>query len=416
MTSSESILIQVQGMAHGGDSIARLPDGRTVFTPFVLPDEVVEIQVVEDKGRFARAIPLQIIEASPFRVDPACPHFLECGGCQYQHIDYQKQVEYKGNILVDQLQRLGSFADPPDAGRYPSNQAFNYRNHIQYQLSNGGRPGFVRHNQQGIMEIVECHLPEPVLNDLRDQLDLENLSGIKRLGMRLGMDEDMQIVLEGEDPLPPSTLIEDLPVSLVYRNPYQEIVLAGSDKLWMQVMDKRFVVSAGSFFQVNTSLAESLVTCLLQAIKRYAPHEDIRLLIDVYCGGGLFSSFLADRVGRLIGIESSASACSDFEYNLDAYEHVELFEAPAEVVLPNLDEAPDIVLLDPPRAGVDRHALDGLKSLSPGLIVYVSCDPATLARDLKRLSRDGYILQEVSMFDMFPQTSHIESISILTRG
>jgi 23S rRNA (uracil1939-C5)-methyltransferase len=138
-------------------------------------------------------------------------------------------------------------------------------------------------------------------------------------------------------------------------------------------------------------------------------------LIDVYCGGGLFSAFLAPRVGRLIGIESSPSACKDFAVNLDEFDHVELYEAPAEDVLPHLDAKPDAILVDPPRAGLERRALDGIATLNPQTIAYVSCDPATLARDIARLIANGYRLVEVTPFDLFPQTYHIESISILQK-
>jgi len=139
------------------------------------------------------------------------------------------------------------------------------------------------------------------------------------------------------------------------------------------------------------------------------------LALDVYCGVGLFSAFLADRVGRVVGIESSASACEDFVFNLDEFENVELYEAPAEAVLPGLEIKPDLILVDPPRAGIDRRAMDGLLSLGAPVLVYISCDPATLGRDARRLVQGGYRLEQIVPFDLFPQTSHIESISFWKR-
>jgi 23S rRNA (uracil1939-C5)-methyltransferase len=179
----------------------------------------------------------------------------------------------------------------------------------------------------------------------------------------------------------------------------------------MKVNDRLFHVSAASFFQVNTGMAEKMVTHLQAKL----PATPATTLLDVYCGVGLFSAFFAPRVGRLIGVESSPSACADFEINLDEFDNVELYEAPAEDVLPALDVKPDIVILDPPRAGLERRTLVALLVLDPQRIAYVSCDPSTLARDAARLYIGGFQLVQVTPFDLFPQTYHIESISIFEK-
>jgi 23S rRNA (uracil1939-C5)-methyltransferase len=174
-------------------------------------------------------------------------------------------------------------------------------------------------------------------------------------------------------------------------------------------LGREFRVSAGSFFQVNTVMADKMVQHLLDKLPLPA-----RTVLDVYCGAGLFSAFLAPRCERLIGIESSPSACEDFAANLDEFDHVELYEGMAEDVIPLLEMEQPIVLVDPPRAGVEVRALDGIQQLAPQTIAYVSCDPSTLARDTARLIAGGYRLVEVTPFDLFPQTYHIESISIFT--
>jgi 23S rRNA (uracil1939-C5)-methyltransferase len=163
-------------------------------------------------------------------------------------------------------------------------------------------------------------------------------------------------------------------------------------------------------------MAAGLVAHLLEKLPNYQPLKSDATLLDVYCGVGLFSAFLAPLVSRLVGIESSPAAASDFVANLDEFDHVELYEATAEEVLPNLDIAPDIVLLDPPRSGISRRAMDGLLELASPLLVYISCDPATLARDARRLTARGYRLEQITPFDLFPQTYHIESISFWTIG
>ncbi|MBU2610464.1 MAG: 23S rRNA (uracil(1939)-C(5))-methyltransferase RlmD, partial [Chloroflexi bacterium] len=189
------------------------------------------------------------------------------------------------------------------------------------------------------------------------------------------------------------------------------VVLAGDDHVFINVLGRPFRVSAASFFQVNTRMAAALVKHLLTNLP-ISPNAN---LLDVYCGVGLFSAFLAPHVKQLIGVESSLSACEDFAFNLDEFDNVELYEGAAEEILPafvgRIDNSP-YILVDPPRAGLDVRAMDALLALRPGMIAYISCDPSTLARDTARLIAGGYRLKQVAPFDLFPQTYHIESISI----
>jgi 23S rRNA (uracil1939-C5)-methyltransferase len=179
----------------------------------------------------------------------------------------------------------------------------------------------------------------------------------------------------------------------------------------MRVLDRDFKVSASSFFQVNTIMAGKMVEHLLAQL----PITASSTILDLYCGVGLFSAFLAPRCKTVIGIEASESSCDDFTVNLDEFDNVELYEGNAEDVIPHLEAKPDIVLVDPPRAGLDKAVVDGILKLNPGLVAYVSCDPSTLARDAARLINGGYKLKNVTPFDLFPQTYHIESISIFEK-
>jgi 23S rRNA (uracil1939-C5)-methyltransferase len=187
--------------------------------------------------------------------------------------------------------------------------------------------------------------------------------------------------------------------------------MAGDDHLVMEVNGRAFRLSAGAFFQVNTAMAGRMVDHLLERL----PVGAHTTLMDVYCGVGLFSAFFAGRVAHLVGIEVSPHACDDFGVNLDEFDNVELYQGAAEDILPHLAVKPGAVILDPPRAGLDKRLLDALLALAPEHIAYVSCDPATLARDAARLTTGGYRLVEVTPFDLFPQTYHIESISFFTR-
>jgi len=189
-------------------------------------------------------------------------------------------------------------------------------------------------------------------------------------------------------------------------------VMAGDDYIVMEALGRPFRVSAGSFFQVNSAQAEVLLRHVLEIL----PGDAQGTLVDVYCGVGLFTAFLAPRFARVVGIELSEAACDDFAINLDEFDHVELYMGAAEQVLPALDVKPAVMLLDPPRAGLERAALDAVVNLAPPRLVYVSCDPATLARDTKRLLAGGYRLEQVTPFDMFPQTFHVECVAIFEKA
>lgn len=407
--------VHLTGHAYGGEAFGRLQDGRMVFTPFALPGERVRVRLVEEKRGFARAQLVEVMQAAPERVQPRCAHFGVCGGCHYQHMPYPMQLAAKSAILREQLQRIGGIADPAMGEIVASLQPFNYRNHVQFHLTEDGKLGYHMARSGQVLAIQECHLPEPLLNQVWPLLDFEAMPEIERLSLRLGAGNDVQLALVSNDPQPPELQIEDLPISVVHLNQEDALVLAGSLEVVIEVLGRPFVVSAGSFFQVNTPMASELVRHIMTLLERHNALGQDKTLIDVYCGVGLFSAFIAPRVGHLIGIEASPSAAQDFVRNLDEFDHIALYEAPAEVVLPDLQEQPSAVLVDPPREGLDRRAMDGLIRLSPPLLVYVSCDPATLARDAKRLVAAGYYLEQVTPFDLFPQTYHIESVSCWTR-
>jgi 23S rRNA (uracil1939-C5)-methyltransferase len=420
--SDKTLEIKLEKLTYGGDAMGRLPDpvtgsdGRAVFVPFGLPGERVRVRLVEEKKNFARAELLEVLEPSPERIAPRCKHFGECGGCHYHHMPYEAQLRAKTEILRDQLQRIGKIENPPVRPVVPCPDPWYYRNHIQFHLSDDGRLGFVRAETKSgpaILEITECHLPEPPINSTWPQLEFEPGALIERVSLRTGADEDLMLILESEDLEAPEMELE-AGISVVHLTEEDALVMAGEDYVFMQVLGRGFRISAGSFFQVNTVMAEKMVEHLLGRLPLPA-----KTVLDVYCGAGLFSAFLAPKCKRLIGIESSPSACEDFAVNLDEFDHVELYEGAAEDILPalvaqivNLRNEQPIVLLDPPRAGLDKRALDGIRQLAPQLIAYVSCDPSTLARDAARLVSGGYRLLEVTPFDLFPQTYHIESISV----
>ncbi len=425
--------VQLEKLTYGGDAMGRLPDGRAVFVPFGLPGERARVRLTEEKRNFARGELVEVLEPSPDRIPAKCKHFGICGGCHYQHLPYEKQIEAKTEILRDQLTRIGKTENPPVAPMVASPSEWNYRNHIQFHLTGDGKIGFVsaltpnpspdRFAGRGeqIIPISECHLPEVAVNGLWPQLEFDPDVDIQRVSLRAGLDDDILLALESDSPAPPELELEaGISVTHIYED--NTLVLAGDDHIFIRVLERDFKVSAASFFQVNTKMAEKMVEHLLAAL----PVSSTDILLDLYCGVGLFSAFFASRVGRVIGVESSPSACEDFVVNLDEFENVELFEGATEEILPGLvgrivpstslrTSNPPYAFVDPPRAGLERRVLDALLALQPRVLAYISCDPATLARDAKRLIEGGYVLKQVTPFDLFPQTYHIESIAIFER-
>lgn len=403
--------VRLSSLAYGGSAFGRLEDGRAVFVPLALPGELVRARAVEEKTGFVRAELEAVLEASPERIPPRCRHFGVCGGCHYQHMPYSLQLESKRSILSEQLTRIGGI-ESPDVSPVVHGEPWGYRNHIQFHLCEDGRLGYMPRRGAQPFAVQECHLPEDTLAQAWPSLDFEAMPEVERIGLRAGQEEDIQIILEGREDAVPEVLVEDFPYSVVHLSAAEPVTLVGSNFVFMKVLERELRVSAGAFFQVNITVAEKMVQHMLELL----PLGRFDLLLELYSGVGLFSAFLAPRVKRMVAVENSPSACADFEVNLDEFDNVDLYEAPVEMALRSLSLHPDVILVDPPRAGLERSVLDRIVEMTPELLVYVSCDPATLGRDARRLARGGYRLQQATPFDMFPQTYHIESISLWSRA
>jgi 23S rRNA (uracil1939-C5)-methyltransferase len=403
-------VVDLLTLTYGGDAMGRLGDGRAVFVPFGLTGEKVRVRLTEEKRGFARAELVEVLEPSPHRIAPRCIHFGLCGGCHFQNLPYEEQRKAKREILRDQLTRIGRIENPPVKEMVASSSQWNYRNHVQFHLTEEGKLGYMTAGIPRVFAISECHLPEGSINSFWPQLEFEPGMDLERVSLRSGADEELMLVLESDSPETPELEIE-AGISATHVFEDNTVVIAGNDHVVIPMLGRDFKVSAASFFQVNTTMAGKMVEHILANL----PINSSFTLLDVYCGVGLFSAFLAPRYERVIGIETSPSACEDFAYNLDEFENVELYEGLAEDVIPYLEVKPDVVLLDPPRAGLEKQVVDGLLKLSPQVIAYVSCDPSTMARDAARLISGGYRLKQVTPFDLFPQTYHIESISIFER-
>ena len=412
--------VKFEKLVFGGDCLGRLTDGRAVFVPFVLPGEIAEIEITNSKERFAHGRLHTLLQTSPLRVQAPCPYFGVCGGCHYQNLSYANQLAIKQELIRDQLTRIGKLTDLPAFEVAPSPLPFGYRNQVQFHPVPAQGPqaplslGFKRAESAEVIPIARCLLIPDEMNELLSQIELENDVDLSRLAIRCDSQSELMLVFEGESEAAPDLTLE-LPVSSTYLSPDgRSLNMGGNDYLIYTLLGQNFLVSPESFFQVNLPVAEMLIRHIQQLIDQ---RQNLNIL-ELYSGVGLFTRFLAPHAIQLTAIESSPSACFDFADNLSAFENISLYEGPVEEILPGLVEQikpVDLVVLDPPRAGVNPKARQALMDLQPPEILYISCDPSTLARDLHRLTEDGYTLQSLHAFDMFPQTAHVETMTVLRR-
>jgi 23S rRNA (uracil1939-C5)-methyltransferase len=400
-------------MAHGGAAVGR-HEGRAIFVPYTLAGERVRAQITQDKGRFAYAEAVEIVSRSPARAEPPCPHFGpgQCGGCQWQHIAYAQQLEYKRLIVIDQLERIGKLRSPIVHPTLPSPSPWGYRAHMTFSAGPDGALGFWSDDNSRIIPIEECHILHPELMKLFGQLDLEALA-VSRVRFQIGSnpaDQMMILEIEGEDA--PEVEV-DLPISVnLLTGDNEPVNLIGSPHVTYTIRGRSFRVTAGGFFQVNLPMAEALVEEVIGRLNLHGGES----ALDLYSGVGLFTAFIAGQAEFVTSVESYPPAVTDADLNLAEFDNVDLIEGTVEAVLADLDGPFEAVVVDPPRAGLGPKVTAGLIRLRPPRIVYVSCDPATFARDAAQLAASGYRLLDVQPIDMFPQTYHIECVATLERG
>ena len=431
--------LTIEKLIYGGDGLARTPvdaDGRSmaVFVPFVLPAEQVEAEIAPGKAGFARGSVAQLVERSPERVEPGCQYFHRCGGCQYQHIPYERQLEYKAGILRETLQRIAKIELKAEIRLHPS-PPWSYRNRTRLRVQTAPEfaLGYYRFGSHEFLPVLECPISSPRINRVMARLlELEGCecpTGVEEIELFADATDENLLAwafcapdadrkdLErwAESALQEISAIAGLTVFPSRRRSEEEeaadqkaLLRSGASEVVYQVGDTEYRVSAGAFFQVNRHLVNELVSTV-------TGNAGGDLALDLYAGVGLFSSALAQSFHHIFAVEASQISFGDLVHNSAA--NVKAVREHTEDYLRKWSarKRPDLVVLDPPRAGAGKAVTRSLVELGAQRIRYVSCDPATLARDLAPLLVAGYRIEEAHLFDMFPQTFHIESVMLLTR-
>ena len=390
--------LEIEKLVYGGDGLSRGAEG-VVLTPFTLPGEVVELQAGAPHKGVRRGDVVRIEKPSPDRVEPRCPYFMRCGGCHYQHAGYAVQLAAKRAILEEVLQR-GARIVPPGPIEVISAEPWHYRNRIQLHFEDG-RMGFRAAHSHAVTPIAQCPVSSPKLNEcigkLAGMVKDRRWPAFLRTVELFTNEESVQLnVVESERP--------------VARRFFEWCAEEMRGMATGALEYGGFQVSKGSFFQVNRFLVDQLVT-------EVTAGEEGGTALDLFAGVGLFSLRLARRFRRVIAVESGSTAIRDLTANAERVEQtIEAAKTTVDRFLEGYGERCDLVVADPPRAGLGKIAVKRLLGIMPQRIVLVACDPATMARDLAPLIAGGYRVQEIKLIDLFPHTYHIETVAKLKKN
>lgn len=372
--------LRIEAVATGGEGIGR-DDGKAVFVPGAVPGDLVDVEVVADKPRYARARIVAMVQPSPHRIPMPCPHASECGGCSWQMVERSVQARWKEVAVVSALQRIGGFTDVTVHPIRTPGPDYGYRNRIDLHPSDRG-PGFHRAGTHDVVPIQVCLLAASPVAALLDSVIGRSVSD--PLTIRAGLATGEAVVIGAGHARPGEAVITEI------------------------VAGVRFQISGRAFFQPNTAGADTLVELV-----DLAAGQATGTFVDTYAGVGLFSGTVGRRFERIVAIESNRVAAADLARNVPA---AEVVARPAASGLSATDRQPDVLVVDPPRTGLDGGALEAVLRVSPRTLVSVSCDPATFARDARRLVDDGYDLEWVQPVDQFPQTPHVETVARFVRS
>ena len=399
--AAEPVELEIGAPAHGGSCVAR-HEGRVVFVRHTLPGERVRARLTEDHGTYWRADAVEVLRAAPGRVAPPCPHAGpgRCGGCDFQHADADAQRAWKASVIVEQFARLAHLDVDVEVEALPG-PLLGWRTRITYAVDGEGRPGLRRHRSHEVEHVEQCPLGVPGVGD-----------SPALAGTWPG--------LSGVEAVAGGTLLAHTPgpgrQARGRRPPDRVQVIDGPERISHHVGLRTFEVDARGFWQVHPEAAAIFSTALVEAV-RPRPGE---VVLDLYAGAGLLTAAVADAVGptgRVLGLESAPAAVADAHGNLADLPWAQVRSGRVGApLLAGLDLRPDVVVLDPPRAGAGRETMAAILGLEPRVVGYVACDPASLARDVAVALDAGWRLISLRAFDAFPMTHHVECVAALIHG
>lgn len=388
-TDGQRLTLHLESWGHGGETLARY-QSRKIRVYGGIPGEDVVAELVQTRHHEDVAKVVEVMTPSPYRISPPCLYFWPCTGCQWQHVAYSHQLELKKALVEAALKQAG-FTVPPVGDTLASPQQYGYRNHVRFNIGRQGSLCFTNHETRERVNIEKCLLMHPWINETIHRLQ-GRCGETTELSIRYGVNTSDFLI---------QPFLARPAISLRSGQEYYEECVLGH----------KFRIASPSFFQVNIAQAERMVQFIRESLQLYGDE----FLLDAYAGVGTFSILLASQVKKLLAVESSPAAIKDARVNAKGLEHkIEFMTQTTEYVLARLKEIPHAVILDPSRTGCERRALQALIELKPPRLVYVSCEPSTLARDLKILCEKAFVLEKIQPIDMFPQTHHVECVALLS--
>lgn len=397
-------MLKIEKLDHYGRGITKL-DNKTVFVKDALPDEIVEINIIKEKKNYAEANVLKYIQKSNNRIEPKCPYYNSCGGCNIMHIPYEDQLKFKQNKIENIIKKyLNNEVKINDI--VSSDRIDFYRNKTTFQVQE--KIGFYKENTYDIINIDSCTISDKLINNSIKFLKRLNLKEITKITCRTGLNE-LMIIIETQNENLDITPLKEIAHSLYLKINNKYIHKFGNKNIYEKLENYKFKISPDSFFQVNID------TCLklYNKVKEYVKNN--KNVIDLYCGTGTIGIFVSEN-NNVIGIEMNEYAIKDAIDNkkLNNIKNIDFICGDSGKKLKDLNFMPDTIIVDPPRNGLNKETINNILKFDSKEIIYVSCDPMTLMRDLNALN-EYYDIKEITPFDMFPNTHHIETIAYLTK-
>ena len=406
------MIIKIEKLDHQGRGIGFINE-KIVFVPFALPGDIVDIKITKDKKNFCEGSIIKYIEKSKMHIDSICPYFEICGGCDLRHISYDDELKFKENKVKEILSKF-TRDDIKVNNIIGSEEIEMYRNKIKFAVNK--KLGLIKRNSHEIIEIDKCLLADSKINELISEINKCNLNGIQNITIRKSyFTNDTMLIVDiiGEKNIDKSlTNLEKYVDSLIFTKNGNILKTIGKGNIIEKLDNLTYKISPNSFFQVNSRQTVKLYDLVLE---KASPTKD-EIVYDLFCGTGTIGLYLSRSAKKVIGVEINKDAIRDANENkkINNIENVEFYAEDVTKFVDRKLDKPDVVVFDPPRAGLNKKIIDTIKSFSPKKIVYVSCDPVTLARDLKDFS-DKYEIIDVTPVDMFPRTYHVECVCLLTK-
>lgn len=395
--------LTINNLDHQGRGIGKI-DNKIIFIPNALIDEIVDIDIVKQKSKYLEGKVIDYIKQSEYRINPICPYFNNCGGCNLLHLEYEKQCEFKEEKVKNIILKYTGL-DNVVRKIIPSKNIYYYRNKVTFQIHK--RIGFYKEKSYEVVAIEKCHITNEKINNIIPYLNKLNLSNINKIVVKCS--DKIMVVIYGEiDDVDVIKLLSDHVDTIIVN----DNIIYGDGYITERLGDLSFKISKDSFFQVNTIQTINLY----QKVLEYCDLNGNERVLDLYCGTGTIGIYISDYCKEVLGIDNVSEAIEDANVNkrMNNKKNINFLLGDSKDKISDIDFKADVVIVDPPRIGLDQSVIESIIELKTQKVIYVSCDPMTLARDLN-IFKNYYNIKEITLVDMFPQTHHIESIVLMTK-